>query len=82
MTTRTLGYIIIVPPSSKVIIKRRLSVRTKRTICELVALGLFIAVLGFGACVAKELMPAGPALTGTLICGVACGLLWRKAGVI
>jgi hypothetical protein len=75
-------YILVVPPNSTVYVVPRLSVKTKRTICELAGIALFIACLGFGACVAKGLMPAGPALTGTLICGVACALLWRKAGVI
>jgi hypothetical protein len=75
-------YILVVPPNSTVYVVPRLSVKTKRTICELAGIALFIACLGFGACVAKGLMPPGPALTGTLICGVACALLWRKAGVI
>jgi hypothetical protein len=75
-------YILVVPPNSTVYVVPRLSVKTKRTICELAGIAFFIACLGFGACVAKGLMPAGPALTGTLICGVACALLWRKAGVI
>jgi hypothetical protein len=68
MTTKPLGYIIIVPPSSHVFVVPRLSVRAKRTICQVLCFVSGLLTNYFIAGVVKGVLPVFGGLTLWVVC--------------
>lgn len=78
----TKSYIIVVPRNCRIIVIPRLSVKAKRTICEVLAIAFAIACAVFGAALAYDKMPVGVCIAG-MVPAAAVSVGWLiKAGAV
>ena len=82
MITKTLGYILVVPPNTTIMFVPRLSIRTKRTICEIASFTLLAAAVTFAAAGTNGAIPLAKGLACFMVLALAAIGVMRKGGMM
>ena len=82
MKAKTLGYILVVPHNTTIMVVPRLSIKAKRTICEIASFVLLAAGAIFAAAGTNGAIPLAKGLACFVVLALAAIGVMRKGGML